>query len=159
MYLGVSMSKLHAFNHWRWVPCFIEWCLLHSTLSSVSEVRIVVWRMASSWYCIDGTSPADLVLWFVSCNLVSSQHRSYWVHTSYWTFICIAHSLGGPYRSVHVLVLYSMGKVTQSQCDIALSFSLQGVRMGGWFSPSFIAVIVSLLVWWLAYMTKSKLQE
>lgn len=55
--------------------------------------------------------------------------------------------------------LYSMGKVTWSQCDIALSFSLQGVRMGGWFSPSFIAVIVSLLVWWLAYMTKNKLQE
>ena len=41
----------------------------------------------------------------------------------------------------------------------SVDFDHKGLRTGGWFSPSFIAVIVSLLVWWLAYMTKSKLQE
>ena len=35
----------------------------------------------------------------------------------------------------------------------------QGVKTASIVAPGFIAVVVSLLVWWLANMTKTKLQE
>ena len=40
-----------------------------------------------------------------------------------------------------------------------VQYEYKGAKPWNWFAPSFLAVVVSLLVWWLAYNAKSKLQE
>ena len=44
-------------------------------------------------------------------------------------------------------------------CHMLNITQLQGTQAWNWFAPSFLAVVVSVLVWWLAYNTKTKLQE
>ncbi|KAL5515068.1 hypothetical protein EMCRGX_G000186 [Ephydatia muelleri] len=40
-----------------------------------------------------------------------------------------------------------------------VQYEYKGTQAWNWFAPSFLAVVVSVLVWWLAYNTKTKLQE
>ncbi len=36
---------------------------------------------------------------------------------------------------------------------------VQGVRQEMIVAPSFVAVVIAVLIWWVAYTTKTKLQE
>lgn len=36
---------------------------------------------------------------------------------------------------------------------------LQTVSEAGWVAPSFVALVVAIVIWWLAYTTKGKLQD
>ena len=38
-------------------------------------------------------------------------------------------------------------------------FLMQGVRQDMLVAPSFVAVVIAVFIWWLAYTTKTKLQE
>ena len=35
----------------------------------------------------------------------------------------------------------------------------QGMKQGILVAPSFVAVVVAVVIWWLAYTTKTRLQE